>query len=115
MRPRKKPFHGLGIIIEGAIAAAQMVTLGTATAVQQDKVRKAQRNASSTLKLLHLQRMSEIKTEGEKLEESLRLKAETSLYDEKRIRTAAFMGVTTVVLASFVLLYFLLKGAKSDE
>jgi UDP-N-acetylglucosamine enolpyruvyl transferase len=115
MIPKKKPFHGLGIILESIIAGTQVAVLGSATAIQQDKVRKSQHKASSILDLLHRQRLADIKTEGEKLEESIRIKAETALTEEKGIRTAAYMGVTTAILASFVLLYFLLRGKRDEE
>lgn len=109
-----KPFRGFGFLVEGIIATVQAAALGSATAIQQDKIRREQRKTSSLLSLLHQQRLSEIEAEGKTREEALRLKAEESLTTEKGIRTAAYMGVTTALVASLVLLYFLLRG-NSDE
>lgn len=115
MHPGKKPFHGLGIIIEGAIATAQAIALGSSTAVQHDRIKKAQRKSSSLLSMLHQQRLAEIEKEGKKREGFLHLKAEEALITEKGIRTATYLGVTTVLVASLVLLYFLLRGNRNEK
>lgn len=108
----QNPFRGFGIIIEGIIASVQATALGAATAIQHSKIKKEQRKSNSLLDMLHQQRLSEIKAEEANREEALRLKAETFLTEEKGIRTAAFMGVTTALVASLVLMYFLLRGSK---
>lgn len=115
MNPGKKPFHGLGIIIEGIIASAQAIALGSATAIQHDRIKKEQKKSSSLLSMLHQQRLTEIEREGKTREEALQLKAEEALTTEKGIRTAAYLGVTTALVASLVLLYFLLRGNHSEE
>jgi len=115
MLPRKKPFHGLGVLIEGIIATVQAAALGTAAAIQHDKVRKAQSKTNSVLNLLHQQRMEEIQSEGQKMEEALRLKAEAALYEEQGIRTAAYMGVTTAIIVSLVLVYFLYRSKRGKK
>jgi len=115
MRASKKPFRGFGWILETIIGVAQVAAQGSATAIQQDKIRREQRKTSKLLDLLHQQRLSAIKTEGEIREEALRLKAEESLTTEKGIRTAAYMGVATAVIASLVLIYFLLRSANNEK
>ena len=115
MQAKKKPFHGFGWIIETIIGVAQLAAQGSATAIQQDKVRREQRKSNSLLNLLHQQRLAEIEAEGRTREEALRLKAEESLTEEKGIRTAAYMGVTTALVASLVLLYFMLRGNRNEK
>jgi UDP-N-acetylglucosamine enolpyruvyl transferase len=115
MLVKKKPFHGFGWILETIVGVAQVAAQGSATAVQQDRVRREQRKSSSLLSLLHQQRLKEIEAEGKTREEILRLKAEESLTTEKGIRTAAYLGVTTALVASLVLLYFLLRGNTNEK
>lgn len=115
MQAKKRPFHGFGWIIETIIGVAQLAAQGSATAVQHDKIKREQRKSNSLLNLLHQQRLSEIEAEGKTREEALRLRAEESLTTEKGIRTAAYMGVTTALIASLVLLYFLLRKGPDEK
>lgn len=115
MQPRKKMFQGFGLpILEIVIGAAQIAAQGSATAVQQDKVRREQRKRGQLLDLLHQQRLNEIEAEGVAREDARRLQAEADIYEEKSIRLAIYGGVTIAILGSMVLVFFLMKGGPNE-
>ena len=115
MQPKKKPFRGFGVpILEIIIGAAQIAAQGSATAVQQDKVRREQRKRSQLLDLLHQQRLKEIEAEGVARDEALRLQSEAELYEEKATRATLYGGVVIAILGAMLLTFFLIKGAPNE-
>lgn len=108
-------FRGFGLpILEIIIGAAQVAAQGSATAIQQDKVRREQRKRSQLLDLLHQQRLKDIETEGLTREEALRLQAEADLYEEKAMRASVYGGVGIAILGSMFLFWLLMRGGPDE-
>ena len=113
MHGQKKRSHEFGLILEIIIGAVQVAAQGTASAIQHDQVKKAQKKQGKLLGLLHQQRLKDIEGEGLNREEALRLKAEAGFLEEKTIRTATYLGTATAVIAALVLVYFI-YGSQKD-
>lgn len=110
----KRPFNGFGIILESILAATQIATLGTVTAIQHDKIKRSQKKQSKLLDLLQQQRMSDVQSQVSARDEAFALKTQEALYKEKATRKAAYLGVTAAIIVSLVAAYFFLRGG-SDE
>lgn len=115
MHGPKKRFQGFGWILETIIGVVQLAAQGTASAIQHEQVKKAQKKQGKLLELLHQQRLKEIEAEGLNRDEALRLKAEASLLEEQSLRNATYLGTATVVIASLVLVYFIYRSQKDAK
>jgi len=107
-----RQFQGFGWIAETIVGVAQAAALGAASAIQRDKIKKAQKKESSLLDILHTQRLSEIEAAKKESEEAAGLRAEAAVYEEKALRSFVYVGVIGTILASMGIVYIILRRKK---
>lgn len=112
---QKTSYNGFGWIAETVIGVAQAAALGTASAIQYDKIKKQQKKTKTSLLATQNKALTEQQQLLAEKEKALLSQQETEMWSEQQLKSTVISIIVVAVIASIIgVVAFVKVGTKNE-